>query len=150
MITLTSSDTFDFIRTLRMAGYGLLVSGPSLHLWFGFVSKVLPKRDILSTLKKIVLGQTVYGPIITAVFFSMNAGLQGESGQEIVARLERDMFPTLINGVVYWPMCDFITFKFIPVHLQPLVSNSFSFIWSIYLTYMAGLKKVSAEKSTAD
>lgn len=42
----------------------------------------------------------------------------GESGDEIAAKLKRDLLPTLISGLVYWPMCDFLTFKFIPVHLQ--------------------------------
>ncbi|KAJ8645304.1 hypothetical protein MRB53_007052 [Persea americana] len=145
MITLTPSDSFDPIRTLRMAGYGMLISGPSLHLWFNFASKLVPKRDLFSTLKKMILGQTVYGPIMTAIFFSSNAAVQGESGAEIVARLKRDMIPTLINGLVYWPVCDFITFRYIPVRLQPLVSNSFSFLWTIYITYMASLKKVNVD-----
>lgn len=77
MITLTPSDSFDPIRTLRMAGYGMLISGPSLHLWFNFASKLVPKRDLFSTLKKMILGQTVYGPIMTAIFFSSNAAVQG-------------------------------------------------------------------------
>ena len=42
----------------------------------------------------------------------------GETGNEIIARLKRDLFPTLLNGAMYWPLCDFITFRFIPVHLQ--------------------------------
>lgn len=42
----------------------------------------------------------------------------GESGSEIVARLKRDLLPTLINGAMFWPVCDFVTFKFVPVHLQ--------------------------------
>lgn len=42
----------------------------------------------------------------------------GENGEEIAARLRRDLLPTLLSGVMYWPACDFITFKFIPVHLQ--------------------------------
>lgn len=42
----------------------------------------------------------------------------GENGKEIFARLKRDFVPTMISGVMYWPLCDFITFKFIPVQLQ--------------------------------
>ena len=42
----------------------------------------------------------------------------GENISEIVARLKRDLLPTMINGVMYWPICDFITFRFIPVQLQ--------------------------------
>ncbi|XP_004496888.1 uncharacterized protein [Cicer arietinum] len=136
-----SSKSFDFIRTLRMAGYGMIILGPSLHFWFNFVSKLFPGRDLISTLKKMVMGQSLYGPAMTVVFFSLNARLQGENGDEIVARLKRDLLPTMLNGVMYWPICDFITFRFIPVHLQPLVSNSFSYLWTIYMTYMASLEK---------
>uniref|UniRef100_A0A2P2LH01 PXMP2/4 family protein 4-like n=2 Tax=Rhizophora mucronata TaxID=61149 RepID=A0A2P2LH01_RHIMU len=141
-ITLPASESYDLMRTLRMAGYGIIILGPSLHFWFNFVSKVLPKKDLISTFKKILMGQTLYGPVMNVVFFSLNAFLQGENGTEIVARLKRDLLPTMIGGLMYWPACDFITFRFIPVHLQPLVSNSFSYIWTIYLTYMASLERV--------
>lgn len=60
-----------------MAGYGMLIIGPSLHYWFNFVSRVFPNRDLLSTFTKMGLGQMVYGPIVTTVFFSLNAALQG-------------------------------------------------------------------------
>lgn len=143
-ISLSSSESFDFVRTLRMAGYGMIVLGPSLHFWFNFVSNLFPRRDLFSTLKKMVMGQAIYGPIMTVVFFSLNAILQGENNTEIVARLKRDVLPTMLNGVMYWPVCDFITFRFIPVHLQPLVSNSFSYVWTIYMTYMANLDKAEA------
>ncbi|KAE9589355.1 hypothetical protein Lal_00000496 [Lupinus albus] len=136
-----TSEPVDFVRTLRMAGYGMVILGPSLHFWFNFVSKLLPRRDILSTLKKMVMGQTLYGPAITVIFFSFNARMQGETSPEIVSRLKRDLLPTMLSGIMYWPICDFITFRFVPVQLQPLVSNSFSYLWTIYLTYMANLEK---------
>lgn len=77
MFTLGPEESLDYLRTMRMASYGLLISGPTLHLWFNFISKMFPKKDILNTLKKMFLGQAVYGPIINSVFFSYNAGLQG-------------------------------------------------------------------------
>lgn len=61
-----------------MAAYGLVILGPSQNFWFNSLSKILPKRDVLTTLKKTFMGQTVYGPIITTIFFSYNAGLQGK------------------------------------------------------------------------
>ncbi|KAB1208488.1 PXMP2/4 family protein 4 [Morella rubra] len=146
-IALPSTGSFDFVRTLRMAGYGMVILGPSLHFWFNYMSKLFPKRDIFSTLKKMFMGQALYGPAMTVVFFSVNAFLQGENTTEIVARLKRDLVPTLINGIMYWPLCDFITYRFTPVHLQPLVSNSFSYLWTVYMTYMAGLEKASTTPS---
>ncbi|GFP83911.1 pxmp2/4 family protein 4 [Phtheirospermum japonicum] len=141
LITMEPSDTWDSIRTLRMAGFGLIILGPAQHLWFNFVGRLLPKRDVLTTFKKLAMGQVVFGPMINGTFFSFNAALQGESGTEIVARLNRDLIPTLRNGLMYWPLCDFLTYKVIPVHLQPLVNSSFSYLWTIYLTYMASLQK---------
>ncbi|XP_023547347.1 PXMP2/4 family protein 3-like isoform X2 [Cucurbita pepo subsp. pepo] len=142
MITMPSPGSFDLIRTTRMTAYGLLILGPSQHLWFNFMSTISPTRDLLSTFKKMFLGQAVYGPIITSVFFSYNASLLGESGREIAARLNRDLLPTMLNGLLYWPVCDFLTYKFVPVHLQPLINSSFQYVWTIYLTYMASLKAV--------
>ncbi|KAA8537838.1 hypothetical protein F0562_027582 [Nyssa sinensis] len=156
MITLPFPGSFDSIRTLRMALYGMLILGPAQHLWFNFVSRVLPKRDIVTTLKKLIMGQVIYGPVINTIFFTFSATLQGtllclknrkegESGSEVVARLKRDLLPTLVNGLLYWPVCDFLTYKIIPVHLQPLINSSFSYLWTIYLTYMASLKKAAAD-----
>ncbi|PSS17291.1 PXMP2/4 family protein [Actinidia chinensis var. chinensis] len=145
MITLPPSGSFDSMRTLRMAGFGMLIVGPAQHMWFNFVARILPKRDVVSTLKKLIMGQILYGPCLNGVFFSYNAALQGENGSEIVARLKRDLLPTLINGLMFWPVCDFLTYKVIPVHLQPLMNSSFSYIWTIYLTYMASLMKARTD-----
>ncbi|XP_055835012.1 protein sym-1-like [Solanum dulcamara] len=143
MITMTPSDSLDIIRTLRMAGFGLIILGTAQHLWFNFMGRVLPKRDVVSTLKKLLIGNFAYGPLINSAFFSFNAALQGENGAEIAARLKRDLIPTMTKGLMYWPMCDFLTYKVIPVHLQPLINSSFSYAWTIYLTYVASLKKAA-------
>lgn len=74
---MSPSDSLDIIRTLRMAGFGLLILGTAQHLWFDFVARVLPKRDIVSTLKKLLMGQLGFGPVINSIFFSFNAALQG-------------------------------------------------------------------------
>ncbi|XP_009773425.1 protein SYM1-like [Nicotiana tabacum] len=145
VITMSPSDSLDIVRTLRMAGFGLIILGTAQHLWFNYMGRVLPKRDVVSTLKKLLIGQFAYGPLINSAFFSFNAALQGENGEEIAARLKRDLLPTMIKGLMYWPMCDFLTYKVIPVHLQPLINSSFSYAWTIYLTYVASLKKAASD-----
>lgn len=76
-ITMPPSGSLDLMRTLRMAGYGLFILGFLQHTWFNFLGRVLPKRDIFTTLKKIVVGQLVFGPLTTSIFFTYNATLQG-------------------------------------------------------------------------
>lgn len=139
MIT-PSSDSFDSIRALRMAAYGLLFLGPSQHVWFNFISTTFPKQDAITTLKKILMAQVILGPTGTSAFFTYNSLLQGENCEQIVARLKRDLLPTLVTSAMYWPFCDFATFRFIPVPLQPLMNSSSAYFWTIYLTYRANSK----------
>ncbi|ANM70733.1 Peroxisomal membrane 22 kDa (Mpv17/PMP22) family protein [Arabidopsis thaliana] len=77
MITMEPTGSFDLIRTARMASFGLIFLGPSQHLWFSYLSKILPKRDVLTTFKKIMMGQVLFGPVSNTVFYSYNAALQG-------------------------------------------------------------------------
>lgn len=60
-----------------MTIYGLLILGPSQHKYFNFLSKILPNRDVATTLKKILMGQALFGPVINTVFFSYIGALQG-------------------------------------------------------------------------
>eukprot|EP00250_Pteridium_aquilinum_P029851 c40235_g1_i1 orf=3-671(+) len=108
---------WDFARSLRMLAAGFFLSGPTLHFWFNLMSATFPSRDITSTLKKMALGQTVYGPIFNTIFFSLNAYLQGETTKEVISRLKRDLLPAFRSGLMYWPLCDFLTYRYVPVHL---------------------------------
>lgn len=69
--------SFEVTRTLRVAGFGLLLLGSVQHLWYNFLGRVLPKRDIITTIKKLIIGQLSYGPFVTGSFFAYNAALQG-------------------------------------------------------------------------
>ncbi|KAH8941017.1 hypothetical protein BDL97_14G015600 [Sphagnum fallax] len=125
-------------RTMRMLAVGLLMSGPSLHLWFNLMSRTFPNPDIWSIVKKVSLGQLVFGPCFNTIFFSINGYAQGERGQQILDRLKRDLLPTWQHGLMFWPLLDFITFRYFPIRLQVLFNNCCSFVWTIYLTSIAG------------
>ncbi|XP_042377002.1 uncharacterized protein LOC121970375 isoform X2 [Zingiber officinale] len=87
IFTTAYTASLDIVKIIRMSGYGLLVLGSSLNFWYNFLSKILPKQDIITILKKILIGQTTFGPVMAAVFFSVNAFLQGESGNEIFSSM---------------------------------------------------------------
>lgn len=89
-----------------------------VFFFHGFLWSILwsPHRPVV-IVSKLHLHQYLCSydcPLLTILL----VGGTGENVAEIVARLKRDMLPTTINGLIYWPMCDFITFKFIPVRLQ--------------------------------
>jgi hypothetical protein len=70
---------WDVGRTMRMFSVGMFMSGPLLHLWFNFLLRYFPKRDVLTTIKKIAMSQFIYGPAFTVTFFSLNAFVQGKT-----------------------------------------------------------------------
>ncbi|KAL8141103.1 hypothetical protein V2J09_007124 [Rumex salicifolius] len=152
-ITMPPDGSLDGIRMLRMSSYGLLIMGPSQHCWFNFLSKIMPQTSLCTTFTKIFMGQAIFGPCINSIFFSYNAGLQGESQEQIVARLKRDLLPTLKNGLMYWPLCDFVTFTFVPVHLQficLLVDYLFDIHGKLTESGCIGLNSSSALQSVED
>lgn len=123
-----SSEPFDFVRTLRMAGYGMIILGPTLHFWFNFMSKLFPRTDLFSTLMKMVMGQTLYGPAMTVIFFSFNAHLQGMSNSHSIIFVMQFLFIYCIwislAYLIFWE--DF----FLDIIILPFFLFNISFFYS--------------------
>ncbi|RHN71663.1 hypothetical protein MtrunA17_Chr2g0279281 [Medicago truncatula] len=54
----------------------------------------------------------------------------GENRPEVIARLKQDLR-------LFWPVCDIVTFGFIPVHLQPLMNSCCAYLWIVYCSRIA-------------
>jgi len=42
----------------------------------------------------------------------------GESVDQALEKVKRDLWPTWKSGAMYWPLLDFATFRYVPLHLQ--------------------------------
>lgn len=60
-----------------MGAAGLILSGPTLHMWYGLMARWRPGTDALSIAQKMLAGTIFYGPAFNAAFFSANGALQG-------------------------------------------------------------------------
>ena len=130
----------DLPRTLTSGLVGLLYFGPALHYWLEMISRVVPGFDIKSTLLKTLMGQSCFGPAITAIFFA--ASLIQVNG--LVAglklwptKVKRDLIKTWAAGLCFWPFVDLICYSYVPVQCIPLGYNFASFLWTIYLSLQA-------------
>ena len=69
----------DAKRTITSMLVGLLYFGPALHYWLQMISALIPGFGVKDTLIKTFMGQSLFGPTITCVFFAAtliaNAGL---------------------------------------------------------------------------
>lgn len=66
-------------RTARMAGFGLLFSGPVGHYWYDWLERAIMPRSPMNPVTiaaKVAADQLLYTPFGTAVFFAYNNLLQ--------------------------------------------------------------------------
>jgi protein Mpv17 len=117
---------------------GLLVFGPAANVWYSTIFKLLPSTSLISTLQKAALGQLIFGPAFTSVFFG--AGMI-QSGSFSVGgwlqKVQQDLPAVWASGLGFWPFVDFISYKIIPVQWIPLFVNFCSFVWTIYLSIVS-------------
>lgn len=117
---------------------GLLVFGPAANAWYSMIFKMLPSTSLFSTLQKAALGQLIFGPAFTSVFFG--AGMIQAGSFSVGAWLQKvknDLPAVWASGLGFWPFVDFISYKVIPVQWIPLFVNFCSFVWTIYLSIVS-------------
>jgi protein Mpv17 len=130
----------DRSRTITSTLVGLLYFGPALHYWLLMISKLIPGFSVVATLKKTLLGQSIFGPTITCVFFA--ATLISTSGlasglAQLPNKIRQDLLVTWASGLGYWPFVDLIMYGLVPFKWIPLGYNIASFFWTIYLSIQA-------------
>lgn len=131
----------DWTRTLTSAAVGLFYFGPAAHAWYDMIFKLLPGTSLFSTLQKAMLGQIIFGPAFTCVFFATSL-MQGGSFtiKNWISKIKADLPGAWLAGVGFWPLVDFISYSLVPIKFIPLFINMCSFIWTIYLSTVANRK----------
>jgi protein Mpv17 len=117
---------------------GLLVFGPAANAWYSTIFKLLPSTSLISTLQKAALGQLIFGPAFTSVFFG--AGMIQSASFSVggwLQKVQQDLPAVWASGLGFWPFVDFISYKIIPVQWIPLFVNFCSFVWTIYLSIVS-------------
>ena len=124
---------------------GLCYFGPALHYWLQMISEFIPGFTVKDTLMKTLIGQSLFGPAITAVFFGATlVSVHGLAGglKQWPAKIKQDLVTVWRSGLCFWPVVDLICYSFVPVAWIPLGYNVASFIWTIYLSLQAATSVV--------
>lgn len=129
---------YDWTRTLVSTAVGLFYFGPAAHLWYDWVFSILPSVSLVSTLQKAALGQLIFGPVFTCVFFGTSLMQSGTfSLRAWGKKIKTDLPSAWLSGTGFWPLVDLISFSIVPVKFIPLFVNFCSFVWTIYLSMVA-------------
>jgi protein Mpv17 len=143
----TERDTkLDWTRILTAAAVGLLYFGPAAHKWYETIFRLLPGTSLVSTLQKATLGQLIFGPSFTCIFFATSL-MQGGTFtiSNWFSKIKTDLPGAWVAGLGFWPLVDLFSYSVVPHQWIPLFVNSCSFFWTIYLSLIAN-KTSSTEK----
>jgi protein Mpv17 len=133
-----SKKSTNWTRTISSSLVGLLYFGPAAHAWYDMIFKLLPGTSLVSTLQKAALGQLLFGPSFTCIFFATSLLQQGNfSFQNWIAKIKDDLPGAWVAGLGFWPLVDLVSYSLIPKDWIPLFVNACSLVWTIYLSIVA-------------
>lgn len=128
----------DMRRLIFATMIGALYFAPAAHYWYEAIFRFLPGKGVVSTLQKAFLGQAIFGPAFTCIFFASSLIQNGTfSLASWGAKIRSDLPSAWLAGSCFWPLVDIISYSLIPVRLIPLFVNLCSLVWTIYLSIVA-------------
>lgn len=134
----SSSKATDRTRLAVSAAVGLFYFGPAAHYWYNWMFRLFPETNLPSTLSKAAMGQTLFGPTFTCIFFATGLWQAGQlTWKNYSTKIRRDLPKTWITGAGFWITVDLISYSYLPVPYIPLFVNVASLIWTTYLVLKA-------------
>eukprot|EP00742_Colponemidia_sp_Colp-10_P005479 GILJ01005854.1.p1 GENE.GILJ01005854.1~~GILJ01005854.1.p1 ORF type:complete len:183 (-),score=11.13 GILJ01005854.1:269-817(-) len=124
-------------RTYRLGLIGGAFAGPSLHMWYGTLAKVIPSPTMQGALGRMALDQTFFATFFISGFFTSVGMLEGQSVEQIKGNLREQLLPTLKTNWMIWPGVMFLNFFYTPVAYQVLVVNTVALGWNTYLAHVS-------------
>lgn len=128
-------ETHDYMRTLRLTGFGGLVAAPLLGNWYKFLDKNIHLSNPFKTLiARVALDQFLFAPGFIALFFSAQGALEGKNMTQIKEKLDDGYPQALLNNYKLWPAVQFFNFYVTPLNHRLMVTNIVALGWNTYLS----------------
>lgn len=126
--------TIDWTRMLTSAAIGLFYFGPAAHYWYAMIFRILPGNSITSTLQKAALGQILFGPAFSCIFFAAGLMQSGTfSFRNWINKIRQDLPSVWLAGAGFWVSVDLISYSLLTQQWIPLFVNICSLVWTTYL-----------------
>ena len=114
----------DKTRLLASTLVGFLYFGPAAHYWYEAIFALLPGTSLWSTLQKAALGQIIFGPSFTCIFFAVSLLQAGQFSLGSWGRkIKSDLPGAWLAGAGFWPLVDFVSYSVVPIKWIPLFIN---------------------------
>jgi protein Mpv17 len=146
-------DELDTGRVLRSMIAGGVGHGPLSHVWYnlseGFFTNLGLASVWWSFIPKIVVDQTVWGPIWNSLYIVIIGILQAESFGKIKEDVQSNTIPLFLEGLKLWPLAHCVTYGLIPVENRLVWVDAVEILWvSILATKAASLSEAATIENT--
>eukprot|EP00977_Amphora_coffeiformis_P009976 scaffold2335_cov175-Amphora_coffeaeformis.AAC.3 len=140
--------TLDVPRVLRSLVAGGLGHGPLSHLYYDLsedlFGHVLHWTAWWSTIPKIIVDQTLFGPFWNNTYLLMIGLMQGHSFRKIFHEMKTTTIPLVLSGLKLWPAVHVVTYGFMPVPYRLVWVDAVEVLWvSILATEAAAASQKS-------
>jgi len=126
----------DYQRVLTMTSVGICFSGPVLHYWYTSLDKIVVGTGRSVYIKKMLLDQGVFAPVVISCFMGIMNTIHGKSLQDTQTKIKNDLFYALKANWMLWPAAQLINFSLVPPNLRVLYTSIVSIFWNIFLSHL--------------
>ena len=131
----------DRARIARSMAAGFIGHGPMSHVWYhvseDFFDNVLQLHAWWDFIPKVVVDQTVFGPIWNNSYIILLGLMQFQKPSQIWSDMKRTTIPLIISGLKLWPFVHCITYGLIPVENRLLWVDAVEILWVTILADQA-------------
>jgi len=129
-----TTGVYDLERTGRLMLMGLFHGAPR-HYFYCALEKYLPKKDMSTVAKKILLDELVLSVFIDSTFIYGVSYLEGY-GHDKSLEETKEKFPVIYMwDWILWPPLQILNFYFLPLRFRVLFVSSLNLIWNTILSY---------------
>ena len=129
--------SLDRPRILRSLLAGLIGHGPMSHVWYhvseDFFENTLHLSAWWDFIPKVIVDQTVFGPVWNNSYIILLGIMQLQSPSQIWNDMKRTTLPLIISGLKLWPFVHCITYGLIPVENRLLWVDAVEIVWVMIL-----------------
>ncbi|KAK3136033.1 hypothetical protein QOZ80_5BG0427080 [Eleusine coracana subsp. coracana] len=126
----------DLKRTFVFTFLGLVLVGPTLHVWYLYLSKLVTISGASGATVRLLLDQFIFSPIFIGVFMSLLVTLEGKPSL-VVPKLKQEWSSSVMANWQLWIPFQFLNFYFVPQKLQVLAANFVALAWNVILSFKA-------------
>ncbi|KAF8648564.1 hypothetical protein HU200_064606 [Digitaria exilis] len=126
----------DFRRTFVFTFLGLALVGPTLHVWYLYLSKLVTVSGASGAIARLILDQFIFSPIFIGVFMSLLVTFEGKPSL-VVPKLKQEWLSSVLANWQLWIPFQFLNFYFVPLKFQVLAANFVALAWNVILSFKA-------------